>query len=82
MVEMLKYEIRGYYDGDFRGLAESEEAFNRSDMQDLVHHMVSQGLCVNVVRRDLSCYGNVDGFYITPDEYFDGFEGEFPYPNI
>jgi hypothetical protein len=80
---MIMYEISGYYDGDFRGLAESEEAFNRSDMQDAVHRMVSQGLCVEVVKRDSSYgYGNAERFRIFPDEYFDEFEGEFPYPEI
>jgi hypothetical protein len=73
------YKVYSYYDGNYRGLEDSFITTDRSEMQDWVHNKVSQGNCVKILKTDI---GGIIERRITPDEYFDGFEGEFPYSDI
>lgn len=74
------YEIGAYFGRDFRGLDDSLKTTDKSEMQDFVHDMVSRGDYIVVTAH----YGldAVKEYRITPDYYWENFDGEFPYPQI
>ena len=67
------YAVYGYYDEDCRALADSNWCSNWEEVQDLVHSYISKGDIVRIINNET---GN--DIIITPDEYFDNFEGDFP----
>lgn len=74
------YDARSYYDGDFIGL-EDRLGFtpDKTEMQYWVHDKISRGFCVTIV-KDIC--GIETKYYINPDDYWEDFNGEFPYPEI
>ena len=67
------YAVFGYYDEDCRALADSNWCSNWEEVQDLVHSYISKGDVVRIINNET---GN--DIIVTPDEYFDNFEGDFP----
>ena len=67
------YAVFGYYDENCRALADSNWCSNWEEVQDLVHSYISKGDVVRIINNET---GN--DIIVTPDEYFDNFEGDFP----
>ena len=65
--------VEGYYESNFRGLADSDEFYELSDAIDYAHELLSKGDFVT-----MECVGGAGGtLRISPDEYFEHFDGEF-----
>lgn len=71
------YEIRAYYDSDFRGLSASETADNRDQMIEIVHDLASRGgfFCVENTETGEEIRFSADTY---ENEYF--YEGEVNLP--
>lgn len=67
------YNVKGYYDENCRGLAESTYDVDFSTLRDIAHTYASQGYVLKLENTDI---GTV--MIITPDSYFENFEGESP----
>ena len=65
--------VEGYYGDDFRGLADSDTFYELSDAIDYAHELLSKGDFVT-----MEYIGGAGGtLRISPDEYFENFDGEF-----
>ena len=65
--------VEGYYGADFRGLADSDTFYELSDAIDYAHELLSKGDFVT-----MEYIGGAGGtLRISPDEYFENFDGEF-----
>ena len=72
-----KYIISGYYDYKMRGLAESETASDLDMLKDIAHEYASKGYILKL--KNIKT-GNC--ITISPDDYFDNFNGESPIPEF
>lgn len=66
-----RFWVSQYYDGNFRGLSDSEEFFDFDQAIDRAHEWLGQG---PVKIRDAETGAEVR---IDPDEYWENFDGEF-----
>jgi len=69
----LHYTIKAYYDEKFRGLAEAFETDDFEAMRMQAHEYASQGFMLKIYNNEI---GTV--IEISPDSYFENFEGESP----
>lgn len=67
------YAVYGYYDENCKGLENSDWCSNWEEVEDLVHQYISKGDIVRIKNNET---GN--DIIITPDEYWDNFEGQCP----
>ena len=69
----MNYTIKAYYDEHFRGLADSYDTDSFDELRDVAHDFASQGYMLKLYNNEI---GTV--IEISPDAYFDNFEGESP----
>lgn len=67
------FDVRSYFGYNLTGLEDSDNNLDFESAKDWVHEKVSQGNIVKMI-----CNETGVGIVFDPDEYFDGFEGEFP----
>lgn len=68
------FAVTGYYDSNYRGAA-ADRYFDPNELDEAAfyaHDLLSKGLYVNIIY-----WGTGDKVDITPDEYFDNFDGDF-----
>ncbi len=76
LIEQAKvYTVSAYYDGDYRGLAASENFKDWSKVEEFAHEQLMQGSFVRIDNNK----ENGKTVKITPDEYQSKFDGEFIY---
>ena len=66
-----RYKVRGYFDSAYRGLSDSFDTDDFDEVRDIAHDYLSDGSYVIV-----NDYDTGKTIKISPDEYFDNFEGE------
>ena len=72
-----KYIISGYYDYKMRGLAESETTPDFDILRNIAHEYASKGYMLKLKNTET---GNC--ITMSPDDYFDNFNGESPVPEF
>jgi hypothetical protein len=70
------YEIKGYYDSNFRGLEASDVAYDLDDAFEIAWEYLSNGDYVEIVDTDTGKR------IVWEPDMLDEFDGEFPYDNM
>lgn len=68
-----KYVVYGYYSSNFSGVEDSFQSNDWSEVTEIAHDMLSRGDYVEITNLET---GKTK--LLSPDEYFDMFNGEFP----
>ena len=66
------YQIKAYYDKDYRGLSASEETDNRDTMIDIVHNLAAQGGYIKVKNTETGDYIRFDSDTYWKEIYYEG----------
>ena len=73
MADNAKYTVSAYFDEDKRGVADRIICEDWSEVEQKAHEFLSNGHITTIEAHDTGVE-----LTLTPDEYFESFEGEFP----